>query len=286
MFVQIQSLGWREKIGMNIANLEPTILLCGVNWCFPGWYPKDRIEIVKNDISFYLERCHGDWSAIVTRALNAMDQNYLQQLIASPQWLPGVHRLFAAFSLPLEDTQYILLGESPYPRPESANGYAFWDNAVKSLWSNQGLSKEVNRATSLRNWIKMMLVARDDLDVENTSQPRIAQIDKHFLVQTAEQLFQGMMHKGILLLNACLVYSEGKVPYHARQWRPFMHCLFEELARVKPSIQLILFGKIAEMIPQGQLAVGLVAEHPYNISFITNPNVIRFFKPLDLLSHE
>ncbi len=231
-----------------------------------------------------LEFCHPTWKNVVMHALREMDKQYLQELSESNSWLPGMRRIFASFSLPLDKTHYILLGESPYPRASSANGYAFWDNAVESLWSTTGLSTTVNRATSLRNWIKMMLAARGDLSVTNTSQEQIAKVDKTGLVQTAAQLFLGMMNKGILLLNASLVYSEGRVPYHARQWRPFMESLFEQLAAIKPDVQLILFGKIAETISQKKLSVGLIAEHPYNVTFISNHRVIEFFKPLDLLS--
>ncbi len=234
---------------------------------------------------FFLNNCHADWKEILIKALKTMDQDYLHQLMNDKNWLPGNERLLASFSLPLAKTQYILLGESPYPRKDSANGYAFWDNSVNNLWSSTGLSKTVNRATSLRNWIKMLLVARGDLD-SNTSQANIAQVDKSSLVQTAQQLFEGMMSKGILLLNASLVYSEGKVPYHARQWKPFMQSLLEQLSLIKPTIQLILFGKIAETVAQDKLPIGLIAEHPYNISFIANQHVIDFFKPLDLLQHE
>lgn len=233
-----------------------------------------------------LDVCHPDWKDILVRAMEPMDKAYLQKLENEHDWLPGIERLFAAFSLPLEHTNYILLGESPYPRSVSANGYAFWDNAVDGLWSSKGLSTTVNRATSLRNWIKMMLVARGDLDVTDTSQETIAKLDKSTLVQTGEQLFLRMMNKGILLLNASLVYSESMVPYHARQWKPFMQSLFAQLAIVKSTVKLILLGKIAETVSQDKLPIGLVAEHPYNVSFISNQKVIEFFKPLDLLSYE
>ncbi len=185
----------------------------------------------------------------------------------------------------MSKTQYILLGESPYPRVSSANGYAFWDKAVSSLWSEQGLSKPVNKATSLRNLIKMLLLARGALELD-LSQETIARLDKSHLVQSGEDFFRGMMQKGILLLNACLVYSEGKVPYHARYWKPFMQSMFTQLALIKPDVKLILLGKIAETTPQDKLPVALIAEHPYNVSFITNQRVIEFFKPLDLLSHD
>lgn len=228
--------------------------------------------------------CHAEWEELIDHALSRMDRGYLGYLQTDSDWLPGLGTLFAAFSQPLSHTNYILLGESPYPRKESANGYAFWDNAVASLWSPDGLSKAVNRATSFRNWIKMLLIARGDLNTD-TSQQAIARLDKSDMIQTAEAFFRGMMSKGILLLNASLVYSEGKVPYHARQWRVFMQSLLEQLALVKPDVQLILFGKIANTVPQEQLSIGLACEHPYNVSFITNQRVIEFFQPLDLLSN-
>lgn len=230
-----------------------------------------------------IEQAHPEWHSILRLALDTMDVNYLAILKDGEHWLPGIHSIFAAFSLPLSSTRYILLGESPYPRAQSANGYAFWDGAVHSLWSSTGLSKEVNRATSLRNLIKMLLFARGDLTLD-FSQGAIACIDKTDYLQTAQQLFGAFMSRGFLLLNASLVYSEGKVPYHANQWRSFIHCLLNQLVECHPSLQLVLFGRIAALIPQTKLQPGLLAEHPYNISFITNPDVVAFFKPLDLLS--
>lgn len=233
-----------------------------------------------------LEKVHPQWHKIVAQALEQVDKDYLLQLQNSSHWLPGINALFAAFSLPLSDTKYILLGESPYPRPESANGYAFWDNSVHNLWSQTGLSKEVNRATSLRNWIKMLLVARGDLQ-QDRSQAAIATLDKSHYWQTAEQFFISLINKGFLLLNASLVYSEDKVRFHAKHWRPFMHSLLTQLAQYNQTLQLILFGRIAEEIPEASFFSCLIAEHPYNLSFISNPMVLEFFKPLDLLScHE
>ncbi|WP_133127363.1 uracil-DNA glycosylase [Legionella nagasakiensis] len=233
-----------------------------------------------------IEQTHSQWHPILYEALNHVDADYLQHLQTHHDWLPGEKKLFAAFSIPLQATQYVLMGESPYPRAQSANGYAFWDDSVGSLWSQNGLSKEVNRATSLRNWIKMLLYAREDLQ-EDFSQQAIAQLDKEGYVKTAQQLFNAFINHGFLLLNASLVYSEGKVNYHARYWRPFIHELLNQLAELKPSLQLVLLGHVAKQVPEAELFPSLIAEHPYNISFITNPEVVAFFKPLDLLrDHE
>jgi uracil-DNA glycosylase len=233
-----------------------------------------------------IRQAHPEWHKLLEEAFSYMEKDYIEWLQMHSGWLPGNDLVLAAFSLPLSATNYILLGESPYPRAQSANGYAFWDNAVDSLWSETGLSKKVNRATSLRNMIKMFLHARGDLK-NDFSQSAIARLDKSAYVQTATELFIHFIEKGFLLLNASLVYSKGKVNYHARNWKPFIHSLLKQLARQKPEISLIMFGSIAKKIPETGMFPGLVAEHPYNISFITNSHVLEFFKPLDLLAqHE
>lgn len=231
-----------------------------------------------------LEKVHPEWQAILENALSCVDANYLLALKHEPDWLPGFDQMLAAFAQPLSSTNYILLGESPYPRPQSANGYAFWDAAVKPLWSASGFSKEVNRATSLRNFLKMLLLARGDLSTD-FSQPAIAVLDKSSYWQTADEFFTAMLSQGFLLLNASLVFAEDKVRYHAQQWQPFVQSLFKQLAVTKPSIKLVLFGKIAAAVPDAHLFPCVLAEHPYNLTFITNPVVLDFFKPMDLLSN-
>lgn len=233
-----------------------------------------------------LEKVHPQWHDLLNHALGCLDTHYLDELQKNKIWLPGFERLFAAFSLPLSETQYILLGESPYPRAQSANGYAFWDNAVDQLWSKTGLSKTVNRATSLRNWIKMLLIARGDLSCEDSSQTAIAELDKSSYWQTAEQLFLSLINKGFLLLNASLVYRKDQVLFDARHWQPFIEDLLTQLARCKPSLYLLLFGRLAQKVPGVHFFPCLIAPHPYNLSFITNADVLAFFKPLDLLNNE
>ncbi|MCX7117235.1 MAG: uracil-DNA glycosylase [Legionellales bacterium] len=231
-----------------------------------------------------LHKVHPEWHEILLTSLHSMDAAYLSSLRAHPHWLPGDEFLLAAFAQPLSKTRYILLGESPYPRAQSANGYAFWDGAVHELWSATGLSKGVNRATSFRNILKMLLYARGDLR-EDFSQGAIAVLDKTGLSETTQHLFQTFMRRGILLLNASLVYEQGAVNKHAKQWRPFLHSLLTQLAELSKEVSLILLGRMARLIPP-VCPLSLISEHPYNVSFITNPDVVAFFKPLDLLRYE
>ena len=225
------------------------------------------------------------WRLIVKNALSTMDSTYLQQLESHHDWLPGAHNIFHAFTLPLAKTRYILFGESPYPRATSANGYAFWDAAVESLWASTGMATAVNRATSLRNIMKMLMVAAGALRI-NTSQSAIAELDKTAWVQTLEQLFTNLLNSGFLLLNTSLALSERTVAQESSYWYPFIESILSQLTLTSNNIELILLGKVAEKIEEMKIATRfpmLCAEHPYNVSFIQNKVMLSFFAPLGLL---
>jgi uracil-DNA glycosylase len=237
---------------------------------------------------FNLDKVDASWQPCIKQALSTMDSEYLDQLSHHTHWLPGAEKIFNAFTLPVNQVNYVLLGESPYPRAESANGYAFWDAAVTDLWSATGLSKPVNRATSLRNIIKMLLVADGTLDSMHTSQADIMQVDKNHLVKTNQALFNNFLQRGFLLLNASLVLQPTAVRKDAIAWQPFLKTVLTFLQQKRPEAKLILLGNIAtsvkKFIEKKPIDV-LCAEHPYNISFIQNPIVLEFFKPLQLLKH-
>lgn len=240
--------------------------------------------------SLGMEGVHPSWKECIQQGLSAVDPAYLKELSDSTEWLPGHEKIFNAFSIPLNKVNYVLFGESPYPRAESANGYAFWDASVKELWSPQGLSKKVNRATSLRNIMKMLLIAENLLDQQHPSQDKIAQLNKENLIQTNDELFQNLIDHGFLLLNATPVLQATGAPQKdAKAWFPFMKGLLNCLLAKRPEVEFILLGNIAnkidKLIDQPHLKK-LYAEHPYNISFISNPKIIEFFKPLHLLRNK
>lgn len=109
---------------------------------------------VPASITDALSLAHASWRPILLRGLrrDGGRSAYLPAL-AADDYLPTQGRLFAAFTLPLAQVRHVLVGEGPYPRADSATGVCFMDGAVGSLWSATGLSKPVNRATSLRNFI-------------------------------------------------------------------------------------------------------------------------------------
>jgi uracil-DNA glycosylase len=236
-------------------------------------------------------RVHDSWKSILLDALDSVDGDYLDSLQASRLWLPGTDNLFSAFRSDAKDLKYILIGESPYPRQQSANGIAFYDGAVDSLWSENGLSKPVNRATSMRNLLKTMLVAEGLISPDEEgriSQSMIASLDKSNLVKSMPALFQNWQQAGFLMLNATpVLHNDRKPAQEAKYWFKFLVRLLEQVADTSDSkVTLLLWGKIAETIEPLAVASDyqkIVCEHPYNISFIHNPKMLELFGALHLL---
>ncbi|GAC1411364.1 MAG: uracil-DNA glycosylase [Burkholderiaceae bacterium] len=243
---------------------------------------------------------HVTWQPVIERGLHAVgsaDPSYLPQLLAS-DFLPNGGRLFAAFAQPADRVRHVLVGEGPFPRVASATGVCFMDGAVESLWSDAGLSKSVNRATSLRNFIKMLLVADGQLSAAQTSGAALAETSAaarapgSWLIPTLADLQANLHANGFLLLNAALAFrSDVPAVREARAWAPFLQVVLEALAiradegrRQLPI--LVLWGKIAsrvQALPVSRRFPRTIAEHPYNLSFITNSTMHCLFRPMHLM---
>ena len=240
-----------------------------------------------------LDLADASWRPILSAGLDAVaraNPGYLPAL-ATDNYLPTEGRLFAAFAQPLPRVQYVLVGEGPYPRAESATGVCFMDGAVGELWSETGLSKPVNRATSLRNFMKMLLVADGQLQPGATGGdallPVAWQARAGGAIQTLAQLQDKLHGEGFLLLNAALVFRKHVAPVvDARAWLPFLQTVLAALAERPQPPMLVLWGKIAEQLkrlPETAKFPQAVAEHPYNLTFIENEGMHRLFGPMHLL---
>ncbi|MCS0607380.1 uracil-DNA glycosylase [Massilia solisilvae] len=240
-----------------------------------------------------LDLADASWRAHLIRGLEAMAQAtpaYLPTL-ASNNYLPTRNRLFAAFALPLEKVRYVLVGEGPYPREESATGVCFMDGAVGELWCENGLSKAVNRATSLRNFMKMLLVADGQLQPGDCSGQALAPVAAaartNGSIRTLAELQSNLTSHGFLLLNAALVFRPHVAPaVEARAWQPFLQTVLAALADRPAPPTLVLWGKIAEQLkkrPETARFAQVCAEHPYNLSFIQHDGMQKLFGPMHLL---
>jgi uracil-DNA glycosylase len=241
-----------------------------------------------------LSRAHPSWHPILLAGLAAVaraNPAYLPAL-ASDDYLPTEQRLFAAFALPLDEVRYVLVGEGPYPRADSATGVCFMDGAVGSLWCENGLSKPVNKATSLRNFMKMLLVADGRLAADDTGGAAMAPVAASAAhdgsIQTLVQLQDNLSAHGFLLLNASLVFRSNVAPVvDARAWLPFLQTMLAALQEKETVPTLVLWGKIAEQLrklPGVDQFPQLVSEHPYNLSFIQHAGMQDFFRPMRLLT--
>lgn len=242
---------------------------------------------------------HPSWHPVLEkgiRAVNEADSSYLADL-EKDTFLPTQNRLFAAFSQPLDAVRYVLVGEGPYPREESASGYCFMDGAVGEIWSEKGFSKPVNRATSLRNFLKMLLVAENTLQPDNTSGAAMADVARIGVspdspyVSRLDELQQAMLNQGFLLLNATLVFRHHVAPAkESKAWFPFLQTVMDALADEaavsgRPLPHLILWGKIAEKLVEIDSVSRFPqvrSEHPYNLSFIRNTDMQHLFGPMKI----
>jgi uracil-DNA glycosylase len=240
-----------------------------------------------------LDLADASWRPILEAGLDAVaraNPGYLPAL-AVDDYVPTGRRMFAAFAQPLGKVRYVLVGEGPYPRAESATGVCFMDGAVGDLWSESGLSKPVNRATSLRNFMKMLLVANGQLQPGATggaAMAPIAQAARHDgAIQTLAQLQDNLTAQGFLLLNAALVFRKHVAPaIDARAWLPFLQTVLAALGNQPAAPTLVLWGKIAEQVmklPEAAAFPQAVAEHPYNLSFIEHQGMQQLFGPMQLL---
>ena len=232
-----------------------------------------------------IRRTHPSWHAVLAQAFDALDPDYRRFLEQDRSYFPDRDNLLNAFAtLPLARTRYILFGQDPYPRRESAIGYAFIDGKVEQIFTPEGLSKEVNRATSLRNFIKMLLLCEGALQ-DDFSKEAVARVDTSGYIRTIHQLRENFEKNGVLLLNMALVFTDKKASKaHVRAWRGFVEALLAQLEA--HAVELILFGKMAQEVERLETADRFVRHpmpHPYNISFITDPTAHTLFGPMHLL---
>lgn len=257
--------------------------------------------MIPASISAQIALAHPSWHTLLEEGLVQIAQHDPDYLIQLEQdiYLPTQGRLFAAFSLPIDSVKYVLVGEGPYPREESATGVCFMDGAVKELWSDKGLSKKANRATSLRNFIKMLLVADHQIDPEHTSGNALESIAAEAVqtasswITTCQQLQDNLQNNGFLLLNASLVFRTTVKPVRdTKAWKPFFDLIVTRLAEYDQQHHIkqptfILWGKLAEQLVQfchDKQFPTSVSEHPYNLSFIHNQSMQQLFQPMQLLN--
>jgi uracil-DNA glycosylase len=227
------------------------------------------------------------WRDTIDLAYQQLSSEYRNYLERDSDYFPSQENYLNAFkTLPKDRVKYILFGQDPYPREESAMGYAFIDGRVGDIFTPTGLSKSVNRATSLRNFIKMALVARGDLSPKDSSQEAISKLDKSPYISTIAELKDNFENSGVLLLNTALIFSSKEQSRrHIKEWRPFVESLLSQMVDISP--KLILFGlhaKALRRLDNIDRFESIELEHPYNHTFISNKVALKLFGDMNLLA--
>lgn len=233
-------------------------------------------------------KVHKSWQKYVQNAFESLSEDYKFFLHTNKDYFPNYDNFLNAFkTLPKTKTKAILFGQDPYPREISASGYAFIDMQVKDIFAKKGLSLEVNKATSLRNFIKMQLKAQNIL--QNPTQQNIAKLDKQKLIYNMNELKNNFEKQGILLLNKALIFTQkSQTSLHVKEFTPFFKTLLASISLMP--LDIILFGNIAKniqtLLPKEHNFKLISMPHPYNVSFINNKNALEYFSCKNLLKKE
>ena len=131
----------------------------------------------------------------------------------------------------------------------------------------------------------MVLVAKEMLDKEDTSQEAISALPKENLINTILELRENFEKNGVLLLNTALVFTDKKSSSkHIKAWRPFVSEIIKSMDSSR--CKLILFGTHAKDLKKHfdlSRFETIELEHPYNHTFIHNKQALKLFKPMHLL---
>jgi len=183
---------------------------------------------------------HCSWIELLSEAMSRMDTRFLCDLESNDNWFPGVDRCFTAFSVPRGNIRVVWLGESPYPRRESANGLSFYDNRVQNLFRN---NRELNSmGSSLRNILKAWFVAAERLNENCTNQSAIKRMNQDYLITNISELFTCGQNNGWLWLNAALsTWPEGTSPHlQICKWLPLIETVLRDAS--ERGAQIVLLG--------------------------------------------
>ena len=222
---------------------------------------------------------HESWHSLLLDALGNMDGDFLHRLNTNRNWLPGVEKCFAAFAVPRNRVRVVWLGESPYPRQESAAGISFYDAAIGPVFRPDGkLTTQINKTTSLRNILKAWFIAIDRLQIDRTKSCHIGCMNKEGLITNLRELFCRGERAGWLWLNAGLsLRTDGTASKRAQieAWRPLIRCVLQDVSR--RGATTVLLGKFSERF-QCLVNDPQIAPHPCMEPFVRCENMHAFLR--------
>lgn len=240
-----------------------------------------------------LSNVHCSWIELLSDALRHVDPELLDKLESDAAWLPGPDCCFAAFSsVPRCDVKVVWLGESPYPRPNSATGLSFYDGRAQGLFRANGELNGSTIGTSMLNILKAWFVAIGRLTIDNDNpdlpsigikedQQAIRKMNRTNLINGMSELFTRGQAHGWLWLNATLsVWPESDgAPLNVRQqtcmWLPLIKTVLRDVSDRRAKV--VLLGEHAKEFAY-MVDDPLTATHPRNYCFVRDVPMRKFLR--------
>jgi len=178
------------------------------------WYDKLYSTIIENkDYEYYLNDNNG--------------------------FFPDLNDVFNAVNnIDLENkTKVVIFGQDPYPRKESATGYAFWDGKIKS-WNDR-------LSPSFKNIFKSILISYDLAQASDN----IAKLRKSITennIFSPDEFFENSIKNNIIWLNASLTFeskAQTSLNKHLKFWNPIIKKIIIELLDSSEYVLFVFWGK-------------------------------------------
>lgn len=155
------------------------------------------------------------------------------------KFFPNIENRFNAINnIELNDnnTKIVVFGQDPYPRKESATGYAFWDGKIKS-WENP-------LSPSFRNIIKSILI-NENLAIKENKINDLRKILKNNNIFSPDEFFKNSIENGVIWLNASLTFeskSQSDLNKHLKFWKPIIEEIINILIKSSKSLIFVFWG--------------------------------------------
>jgi uracil DNA glycosylase len=178
--------------------------------------------------------------------------------------IPKRENTFRALNEINGEIKVVIFGQDPYPREESANGIAFFDNAIKN-WDDK-------LSPSFRNLIKNVLICESMLKTTSKIVELRNVLKKNKIISPPEW-FKHTQEQGVCWLNIALTFeSKDTLNKHTTFWKNIIkEIILEIIKNSKNGLVFVLWGghakKLKSFIPKDKKIKFVEANHPSVESF-------------------
>jgi uracil-DNA glycosylase len=185
---------------------------------------KQSIDIDEIKDKLYAKLEKSGWNTklrgfIYSTEFELIIKKLIKQTQDGKRFTPAIKNWFRAFEeCPVSELKVVMVGQDPYPSVNQADGIAF----------------SLSTSTEMQPTLTYLLNAIDRTVYDNRGV-----VDRNMdLTRWSNQ--------GLLMLNAALTTSVGKIGQHYNIWQPFLAYLFDYLTWNCPGLVYIYMGKQAQ----------------------------------------